>query len=154
MEQVRRGFTNDQIKDIVQRQINKELKREHVQQMLRIKRRQFFKLLKITAIILKNFRFNNENRPLTTAGLGHSYSLTPGQRQSRTALKPSLQSIKSFSMRLICTITNGFIPPKKSHSFVIKGAQRKTIYPRIIPYSAVVSLHQRYFLPQGGLRDQ
>ncbi len=44
MEQLHKEFTNDRVKDIMQRHINKELKREHVQQMPRIKRRQFFKL--------------------------------------------------------------------------------------------------------------
>ncbi len=45
MEQLHKRFTNEQVKDLMQRYINKELKREHIQQMLKIKRRQFFKLL-------------------------------------------------------------------------------------------------------------
>jgi len=46
MEQLHKRFTNEQVKDIMQRYLRKELKREHIQEMLRIKRRQFFKLLK------------------------------------------------------------------------------------------------------------
>jgi hypothetical protein len=45
MEQLHKRFTNEQVKDLMQRYINKELKREHVQQMLKIKKRQFFKLV-------------------------------------------------------------------------------------------------------------
>jgi hypothetical protein len=45
MEQLHKRFSNEQIKDLMQRYLNKELKREHIQQVLKIKRRQFFKLL-------------------------------------------------------------------------------------------------------------
>jgi hypothetical protein len=46
MEQLHKRFTNEQIKDLMQRYLNKELKREHIQQMLKIGRRRFFELLK------------------------------------------------------------------------------------------------------------
>ena len=47
MVQLHKKFTDEQVKDIMKRYLNKELKSEHIQQMLRIKRRQFFKLLKV-----------------------------------------------------------------------------------------------------------
>ena len=46
MDQLHKRFTNEQVKDLMQRYINKEIKREYIQQMLRIERRQFFKLIK------------------------------------------------------------------------------------------------------------
>jgi hypothetical protein len=46
MTQLHKKFTDEQVKELMQRYLNKELKSEHIQQMLRIKRRQFFKLLK------------------------------------------------------------------------------------------------------------
>lgn len=46
MTQLHKKFTDGQVKELLQRYLNKELKSEHIQQMLRIKRRQFFKLLK------------------------------------------------------------------------------------------------------------
>ena len=46
MTQLHKKFTDEQVKEFMQRYLNKELKSEHIQQMLRIKRRQFFKLLK------------------------------------------------------------------------------------------------------------
>ena len=46
MEQLHKRFTNEQVKDLMQRYVKKELKREHIEQVLKIKRRQFFKLLK------------------------------------------------------------------------------------------------------------
>lgn len=46
MVQLHKKFTDEQVKDLMKRYLNKELKSEHIQQMLRIKRRQFFKLLK------------------------------------------------------------------------------------------------------------
>lgn len=47
MVQLHKKFTDEQVKDLMKRYLNKELKSEHIQQMLRIKRRQFFKLLKV-----------------------------------------------------------------------------------------------------------
>lgn len=46
MEQLHKRFLNEQVKDIFNRYLNKELKRDHIQEMLRVKRRRFFKLLK------------------------------------------------------------------------------------------------------------
>ena len=46
MEQLHKRFTDQQVKELMQRYSKKELKREHIQQMLQIKRRQFFKLFK------------------------------------------------------------------------------------------------------------
>lgn len=47
MVQLHKKFTDEQVKDLMKRYLNKELKSEHIQEMLRIKRRQFFKLLKV-----------------------------------------------------------------------------------------------------------
>lgn len=47
MGQLHKKFTDEQVKDLMKRYLDKELKSEHIQQMLRIKRRQFFKLLKV-----------------------------------------------------------------------------------------------------------
>ncbi|MFA5362526.1 MAG: hypothetical protein WC335_04680 [Candidatus Omnitrophota bacterium] len=46
MEQLHKRFQNNQVKDIMKRYVANEIKREHVQGILRIGRRQFFKLLK------------------------------------------------------------------------------------------------------------
>ena len=46
MGQLHKRFTDEQVKDLMQRYVKKELKREHIEQTLKIKRRQFFKLLK------------------------------------------------------------------------------------------------------------
>lgn len=46
MAQLHKRFTDQQVKELMQRYSKKELKREHIQQMLQIKRRQFFKLFK------------------------------------------------------------------------------------------------------------
>lgn len=43
MAQLHKRFTDQQVKELMQRYSKKELKREHIQQMLQIKRRQFFK---------------------------------------------------------------------------------------------------------------
>lgn len=47
MVQLHKKFSDEQVKDLMKRYLNKELKREHIQQMLKIKKRQFFKLLKV-----------------------------------------------------------------------------------------------------------
>lgn len=46
MAQLHKRFTDEQVKDLMKRYLNKELKREHVKQMLQIGERRFFKLLK------------------------------------------------------------------------------------------------------------
>ncbi len=46
MAQLHKRFTDQQVKELLERYLNKELKREHIQQMLQIKRRRFFKLFK------------------------------------------------------------------------------------------------------------
>lgn len=46
MAQLHKRFTDQQVKELMQRYSKKELKREYIQQMLQIKRRQFFKLFK------------------------------------------------------------------------------------------------------------
>jgi hypothetical protein len=45
MAQLHKRFTDEQVKDLMKRYLNKELKREHVQQMLQIGQRRFFALL-------------------------------------------------------------------------------------------------------------
>lgn len=46
MAQLHKRFTDQQIKDLMQRYIKNELKRAHIQEILKIGKRQFFKLLK------------------------------------------------------------------------------------------------------------
>ncbi len=46
MAQLHKRFTDQQVKDLMQRYLKNELKRAHIQQMLKISKRQFFKLLK------------------------------------------------------------------------------------------------------------
>ena len=69
MEQLHKRFTNEQVKDLMQRYINKELKREHIQEMLRIKRRQFFKLLQEYRNHPKGFslEYNRESKTRSIA---------------------------------------------------------------------------------------
>ena len=45
MEQLHKKFTDEQVKDLMQRYVNKELKREHIQQMLKIGKTRFFALV-------------------------------------------------------------------------------------------------------------
>lgn len=46
MAQLHKRFSDEQLKDIMRRYLNGELKREYIQEMLQIKKRRFFKLLK------------------------------------------------------------------------------------------------------------
>ena len=46
MEQLHKRFSDEQLKDLLRRYLAKELNRQNIQQMLCIKKRQFFKLLK------------------------------------------------------------------------------------------------------------
>jgi len=45
-EQIHKRFTDEQIKDLIKRYVNKEIKREHIQRILRIGKTRFFALLK------------------------------------------------------------------------------------------------------------
>lgn len=46
MVQLHKKFTDEQVKDLMKRYLNKELKREHIQQVLSIEQTQFFALVK------------------------------------------------------------------------------------------------------------
>lgn len=46
MTQIHKNFTDDQVKELLSRYIAKEVEREYIQEMLGIKRRRFFELLK------------------------------------------------------------------------------------------------------------
>ncbi len=53
MAQLHKRFTNEQVKDLMQRYISKELKREHIQQILKIGKTRFFAMV-------ENYRSNTE----------------------------------------------------------------------------------------------
>lgn len=46
-EQIHKKFSDEQVKDLIQRYLNKELKREHIQSVLNIGRSRFFELVKL-----------------------------------------------------------------------------------------------------------
>lgn len=46
MEQLHKRFTNEQVKELLQRYVDRKIKREYIQQIFGIKRRQFFVLVK------------------------------------------------------------------------------------------------------------
>jgi hypothetical protein len=46
MEQIHKRFTDEQVKELLKRYVKKEIKREYIQQILGIKRRRFFVLVK------------------------------------------------------------------------------------------------------------
>jgi hypothetical protein len=46
MSQLHKKFTTEQVKDLLQRYIDKKIERKYIQKILHIKKRQFFKLLK------------------------------------------------------------------------------------------------------------
>jgi len=45
-KQIHKNFSDEQVKDLMQRYLNKELKREHIQTLLKIGRSRFFELIK------------------------------------------------------------------------------------------------------------
>lgn len=55
MEQLHKRFTTEQVKDLMRRYANKELNRNHIQQVLQIGKRQFFSLLKEYRMDPENF---------------------------------------------------------------------------------------------------
>lgn len=55
-EQIHKKFSNEQVKDLMQRYLNKELKREHIQTVLNIGRSRFFELVKLYRIAYKRHR--------------------------------------------------------------------------------------------------
>jgi thymidylate synthase ThyX len=46
MAQIHKKFTNSQVKELVQRYVSKEIERKYIQEVLGIKKRRFFALLK------------------------------------------------------------------------------------------------------------
>ena len=70
MGQLHKRFSSEQVKDLMQRYINKELSRDHIQQILRIGRRRFFKLL-------KEYRQNPDQFSIQYSRTGKTRSINP-----------------------------------------------------------------------------
>ena len=121
MKQLHKRFTNEQIRDLMQRYLNKELKREHIQQMLKIKRRQFFKLL-------KEYRGNPEDFSI-------QYTRTAKTRGIDIAIENNiLKELKS---------TKGFIDDKDipirsyNYSFIKKDLEHR--YSQIVSVPTIIN---------------
>ena len=65
MEQLHKRFTNEQVKDLMQRYINKELKRQHIQQMLKIGKTRFFALVEAYRTDPEKFSIEYERQTKT-----------------------------------------------------------------------------------------
>jgi len=135
-KQIHKSFTNDQVKDLFKRYLNKELKRTHVQTMLKIGKSRFFALLrkyrknpdkfsiayertektrtidpKIEKNILKELKsskqfIQNKDMPITT----YNYSFIKQQLEEQHNQKVSLNSI---------------INRAKKYDFYLKRSKRK-----------------------------
>ena len=46
MSQLHKKFTTEQVKELLERYLNKQIERKYIQEILGIKKRQFFKILK------------------------------------------------------------------------------------------------------------
>jgi len=55
MSQLHKRFTTEQVKELLERYINKKIERKHIEDLLIIKKRQFFKILKEYKNNPKNF---------------------------------------------------------------------------------------------------
>lgn len=86
MVQLHKKFTDEQVKDLMKRYLNKELKSEHIQQMLRIKRRQFFKLL-------KEYRQNPQTFSIRYTRIAKTRILDPGIEEN---ILKELKATKEF----------------------------------------------------------
>ena len=65
MEQLHKRFTDEQVKDLMQRYINKELKRQHIQQMLKIGKTRFFALVEACRTDPEKFSIKYERQTKT-----------------------------------------------------------------------------------------
>lgn len=91
MEQLHKRFNNEQIKDLIQRYLNKELKHEHIQQVLKIKRRKFFKLF-------KEYRANPQGFSVQYIRTQKTRSISPVIEKN--ILSVNLKNIKPIPERL------------------------------------------------------
>ena len=46
MSQLHKNFTTEQVKDLLQRYMDKKIERKHIQEILHVKKAMFFRLLK------------------------------------------------------------------------------------------------------------
>jgi hypothetical protein len=58
MSQIHKKFNTDTIVGMLKKYLNKEIDREYIQEILGIKKRRFFSILKIIDVIQKNFQLN------------------------------------------------------------------------------------------------
>ena len=71
MAQIHKKFTDDQIKNLFQRYLKKEIERKYVQEILGIKKRRFF-------ILLKQYRNDPESFSIEYVRNSKSRSIDPG----------------------------------------------------------------------------
>jgi hypothetical protein len=120
MAQLHKRFADQQIKELMQRYLNKELKREHIQEMLKIKRRQFFKLL-------KKYRQNPETFSIQYSRSGPTRSINP--RIEKNIIK-ELEVTKQF-------IENKNIPIYSCNYSFVKNDLEKRYQQKVSLYTII-----------------
>ncbi|MCK5014812.1 MAG: hypothetical protein KAS66_13445 [Candidatus Omnitrophica bacterium] len=64
-KQIHKQFTNEQVKELLEKYINKEIERKYIQATLGIKKAQFFRLLKAFRNNPKDFSIDYERKSKT-----------------------------------------------------------------------------------------
>lgn len=70
MEQLHKRFTDEQVKELLQRYVNREIKREYIQQILGIKRRRF-------CVLVKKYTKNPNDFSINYSRTGKTRSIDP-----------------------------------------------------------------------------
>ena len=70
MEQLHKRFTDEQVKELLKRYVSKEIEREYIQQILGVKRRRFF-------CLVKQYTDNPVSFSIKYSRAGHTRSIEP-----------------------------------------------------------------------------
>lgn len=143
MVQLHKKFTDDQVKQLFKRYVNKELERKYIQSILKIKKRRFFELLKQYRENPENFsvqynrskptrRISPESEKAILKELSEEQKLILDKdiniyRYNYSYIKDILQSDYDYSVSLPTIISRA-----KSHGYYIKKKNKKKAHDRLV----------------------
>jgi hypothetical protein len=144
MTQLHKRFTDEQVKELLQKYLNKDIKREYIQQILGIKRRRFF-------VLIKQYTSNPKSFSIQYIRTVDTRSMDPAIEQNiikelkydKNLIKNPKIPLRKFNYSYIKTYLEDNYHQKVSLNTIIDRAKKNNLY---IPKKAFKQVHDREVL--------
>lgn len=144
MTQLHKKFTDEQVKELLQRYVNKEIKREYIQQILGIKRRRFFLLIKKYTENPKDFSINYSRTGKTRSiDIAIEKNIIKELARDEKLIKDKSVPLKCYNYSYIQYLLETTYRQKVSLPTIIDCAKKNNFY---IPRKPVKKIHDREVL--------